>query len=105
MDFVSYLAYTSFFSPLLTLGLSVFIKSTSRPIRLIQYLIGIGFIVDLVCLLLGKQGINTYPIGNLFLIFQSVIIFLIYRDSLKIKKYTLVIALFYGAVYILDYFF
>jgi hypothetical protein len=105
MDIVSFFAYTSFSSPLLTLGLSVFIRNASRPVRLIQYLIGIGFIVDLVCLLLGKKGINTYPIGNLFLLFQAIIIYLIYNDALKTKKYTPTIAAFYGIIFILDFFF
>jgi hypothetical protein len=105
MDIVFLIAYISFFTPLLTLGLSFFVRNAPAPIPLIRYLIAVGFTVDLVCLLLGKRGVNTYPIGNLFLLFQTIILFYIYRDVLKIRKYIPAIAVLYFVIFILDYFF
>jgi hypothetical protein len=105
MDIVSLIAYTSFFTPLVILGTSFFVRNPTTPIRLIRYLTAIGFTVDLVCLLLGRRGLNTYSIGNVFLLFQAILLFYIYRDVLKIRKYIPAIIVSYFLIFLLDYFF
>lgn len=103
MDIVSLIAYTSFFTPLVILGISFFVRNPTTPIRLIRYLTAIGFAVDLLCLLLGRRGVNTYSIGNVFLLFQTILLFYLYRDVLKIRKYIPAITVLYSVIFLLDY--
>jgi hypothetical protein len=105
MDIVFLVSYISFFSPLLSLGLSFRLKTVSYEIRLIQILMSVGFIIDLCCLILGTRGINTFPLGNIFFLIQSILFLLIYGNSLKIKKLTIPVTLCYSLVFLANYFF
>lgn len=105
MDIVFFIAYGSFLSPLLTLIVSLRLKETTYDIRLIQLLMAVSFLVDLGSLLLGQQGINTYPLGNAFFLIQSIIFALIFGDVLKIKTVSYIIAATYGVIFGVNFFF
>lgn len=47
----------------------------------------VSLATDLISLQLGKIGINTYPIGNLFILFQTIIFLLIFAQLLGYAKF------------------
>lgn len=81
----------SWFSSLLPWVMSLRSWRTDRVARLVGYITAFSFLFDLTAFVLGWYRVNTYPIGNAFLLLQTILFLLIYRDALKIRKY-----LFYG---------
>jgi len=55
--------------------------------KLVGYISAFSFLFDLISFLLGWSRINTYPIGNAFLLLQTILFLMIYRDALKIPTY------------------
>ena len=106
MDIVIFIAYGSFASPLIPLLLSFRLTRALPEIRLIQLLLWIGFVFDLTSLLLGRSKVNTYPIGNMFFLVQTIILLLIYSEKFSESRIYLKIG---GAIFtmffLVNYFF
>lgn len=56
---------------------------SGRLTQLIGLLVGLSFLCDLAMFALGMARFNTYPVGNAFMLVQSLILLFIYRDALK----------------------
>jgi hypothetical protein len=69
-------------------------KSLSYRLKLVVYLALISLLSDLLCLVLIKFKINTWPVGNLFLILQFALLFL----AMEQKTLRLVRLFFYGCL-------
>src|SRR6478735_5192780 len=98
-------AYISILSPLFALGLSFRLRKVSYEIRLIQLLTASAFAMDVASYLMGRQRLNTFPIGNLYLLIQSVLLLFIYRDALKIKKFSIHFIVAYTLGFLVNYFY
>lgn len=103
MDIVYLIAYVSFISPLPALGLSLRMKQMSYNIRLVQVLVATGFIVDMSILYLGIKGYNTYPIGNVFFFFQSIIFLLIFKRLLNLSNIVWYLVAGYSLFFLINY--
>lgn len=80
------ISIVSWFSSLLPLAGYLRSKQPTREIKMVAILSLGSFTADLASYYFGSQGINTYPIANSFLLFQSVVLLLLYRDALKLPQ-------------------
>ncbi len=106
MGFQMLVSIISWLSPLLPLF--QFLR-TSKPrqlvLRLIALLAGLGFLFDLIAYYLGSKGVNTYPIGNAFMLVQAILLLLVYKEALNISKaVTILLGSGYSIFYLINYF-
>jgi hypothetical protein len=105
MAFYMTISFASWLSSLLPLGLA-FRAKMSSVVRKIAWLCALSFLFDLVSYLLGSRGINTYPVGNAFLLVQALIFMAIYRDALKMRSiYYFPLTAAYTVFFIVNYLF
>lgn len=86
MAYYMAISFVSWFSSLLPLAGYLRSKQPSRQIKMIAILAIASFMADLASYYFGSQRINTYPIANSFLLFQSIVLLLLYRDALKLPQ-------------------
>ncbi len=104
MNIIFFIAYLSTLSPLVVLTLCFRIKNISYELRLIRLLMLFSIVIDLACLFMSKNGINTHPLGNLFSLIQSIIFTLIFFNALKLKKFAIGAAIIYSTFFLINYF-
>ncbi len=90
------IALASHGSCLLPLILTLLKRPSSRAIHLVRILTAASFIFDTISLYYGRQGINSYPVNNAFLLVQFIILLLIYREAFGWRYRPVYVA---GAVY------
>lgn len=79
-------------------------RSNSRTIKLLQILTAASFLFDTVSLFYGLKGYNTYPINNLFLLAQFVLLLLIYAEAFSWPRRSVYWAGgIYAALFLLNY--
>src|SRR5579872_1980131 len=87
-------AYISTFSVLIPLGLSVFqFRKLRDGMRYLFYLLIGSCLADVAAYILSKNQINTYTIANAYLLYQFVILALIFSfefNNSKLIKYTII---------------
>jgi len=86
MNWIMTIATASYVSCLLPLIFSLLKRPSSKAIHLVRILIAASFLFDTVSLFYGRQGHNTYPINNFFLLIQFLILLLIYREAFSWPK-------------------
>lgn len=99
-----FIAYTSFFSPVIVLVASRFSKNSSRSLDLVYLVLAIGLLFDVTGLFFANNGLNTYPLGNAFLIFQGALFLLLYIKKLRISRYQIAVLVGYLLVSGIDFF-
>lgn len=91
-SFVSHLSYLSAAVPFL-FGLFRG-KHLARDLKIIVALAAVSLVADTAALLLATHRINTWPVGNLFLMTQAVLLFYVWRK----QHSALVNVLFYACI-------
>lgn len=100
------ISIVSWMSSLLPLGMCWRHWKTGRLTQLIGLLVGLSFLCDLAMFTLGMARFNTYPVGNAFMLVQSLILLFIYRDALKANaSLFLLIGIVFTAFSVVNFFF
>lgn len=99
------ISIVAWLSVLFPLWLSL--KSRKKPIiRFIFWLTLLSFLFDLASYALGMQRVNTYPIGNAFLLVQTLLFLAMYSDAEMASPTILrTVAVTYLLLFLADFFF
>lgn len=81
MNLIMSISLVSHATSLLPLIWTLRSRPNSRTIKLVQILTAASFLFDTVSLFYGLKGTNTYPINNLFLLAQFLLLLLVYREA------------------------
>jgi len=96
MDIVLIVAHASSLSALAPLALS-FRAPVPLETKFLRVLLAGSCVFDLTSLLMALRGFNTYPIANLFFLFQAVVLMLLYYRKYSPSRLYLRI---FGSMYI-----
>lgn len=106
MDVVILLAHISSLSPVIPLALSFKADKPLKEVAYIRYLLVASLLFDAAALLFAYNGINSYPIANLYLLMQAWILFSIYKLQLATKTKAIEgVRLGFALFFIVNYFF
>ena len=100
------IAYFSLLSPLLPLLLFLRKRVLSKEVLMIRILLIIGFLFDLLCLFMARRQMNSFPVGNIFYLIQTLILLRVYEIKfVKSGNEFRIIQVTYCILFIVNYFF
>jgi hypothetical protein len=98
------IAYISTFVPLIPLTVAVVHrKNIQKNILPVIILIGLAFLMDVGALLLARQSVNTYPIGNIYLLVSFLLLSLSYYQVLNKPKWIAGAMIFFTLFFVVNF--
>ncbi len=99
-------AFVSWMSWLMPLWAARKSWKSDRLVRWIAILAAFSFLADLAVFAMALSGINNYPVGNAYLLVQSLVFLMIYQDALKMRPaITYLLGGAYTVAFVANYFF
>lgn len=86
MNALMIMAMVSTFSPLVPLLLYYRRSIENLEVRILRWLLLMAFVADLASMALAFSRGNTYPVTNLYILVQALLLLYIYKSALKFSQ-------------------
>ncbi len=106
MNFLVILAYFSVFSPVIAIALFWKVPPKTEEMKVLRMLVIISFLFDLTGMALSFQRLNTYAVGNVFYLVQTLLLILLYKPKVRpLEKFFFPIAAVFTILFFINFFF